>query len=55
LDVVTIDSVVRQQQFTAIYVLGAVCPAEDKAYALVMPEADINAMQYHLDGIAQEE
>lgn len=45
--------VVRQQQFTAVYVFGAVCPAEDKAYALVMPEANTEAMQHHLDGIAQ--
>ncbi len=45
--------VVQQQQFTAVYVFGAVCPAEDKAYALVMPEANNEAMQHHLDGIAQ--
>lgn len=45
--------VVRQQQFTAVYVFGAVCPVEDKAYALVMPGANTEAMQQHLDGIAQ--
>jgi hypothetical protein len=45
--------VVQQQQFTAVYVFGAVCPAEDKAYALVLPEANTQAMQHHLDGIAQ--
>ncbi len=36
-----------------MYVFGAVCPAEDKAYALVMPDANTEAMQQHLDGIAQ--
>ena len=45
--------VVRQQQFTAGDVFGAVCPVEDKAYALVMPAANTEAMQQHLNGIAQ--
>ena len=45
--------VVRQQQFTAAYVFGAVCPGNDSADALLMPNANTEAMQYHLDGIAQ--
>lgn len=43
---------VRQQQFEAAYVFGAVCPGKDKASALVMPEANTEAMQQHLNGIA---
>jgi len=45
--------VVRQQQFAAAYVFGAVCPSKDSAYALLMPDANTEAMQHHLDGIAQ--
>jgi DDE superfamily endonuclease len=44
--------VVRQQQFEAAYVFGAVCPTEGKAAALVMPTANAEAMQHHLDLIA---
>jgi hypothetical protein len=44
--------VIRQQQFEAGYVFGAVCPAEGKAAALVMPKANSEGMQPHLDVIA---
>jgi len=44
--------VIRQQQFEAAYVFGAVCPAEGKAAALVMPKANSEGMQHHLDVIA---
>ena len=44
--------VVRQQQFEAAYVFGAVCPVEGKASALVMPAANSESMQHHLDLIA---
>ena len=44
--------VIRQQQFEAAYVFGAVCPAQDKAAALVMPKANSESMQQHLDLIA---
>jgi transposase len=44
--------VIRQQQFEAAYVFGAVCPAEGKASALVMPAANAESMQHHLDLIA---
>jgi hypothetical protein len=44
--------VIRQQQFEAAYVFGAVCPAEGKAAALVMPTANAETMQHHLDLIA---
>jgi DDE superfamily endonuclease len=32
--------VIRQQQFEAAYVFGAVCPAQGKAAALIMPQAN---------------
>lgn len=44
--------VVRQQQFEAAYVFGAVCPAEGKASALVMPTANSESMQHPLNAIA---
>ena len=44
--------VVRQQQFEAAYVFGAVCPSDDKASALVMPQANTESMQHHLNSIA---
>jgi transposase len=44
--------VIRQQQFEAAYVFGAVCPAEGKAAALIMPQANSKGMQQHLEVIA---
>jgi transposase len=44
--------VIRQQQFEAAYVFGAVCPAQGKAAALIMPQANSESMQQHLDLIA---
>ena len=45
--------VVRQQQFIYSYIFGAVCPAEDKGAAVIMPYANTHAMQVHLEEIAQ--
>jgi DDE superfamily endonuclease len=45
--------VILQQPFEAAYVFGAVCPAEGKAAALVMPKANAESMQHHLDLIAE--
>jgi hypothetical protein len=45
--------VVRQQQFIYGYIFGAVCPAEDKGAAVIMPYANTQAMQVHLEEIAQ--
>jgi transposase len=44
--------ITRQQQFEAAYVFGAVCPTKGKAVALVMPKANSESMQHHLDLIA---
>lgn len=43
---------VRQQQFQAAYVFGAVCPTGGKAAALVMPKANSDSMQHPLDLIS---
>lgn len=44
--------VARQQQFIAAYIFGAVCPGQDKGAAIVMPYADTEAMQWHLEEIS---
>jgi transposase len=44
--------IIRQQQFEAAYVFGAVCPADGKAVRLIMPKTNSEAMQQHLDLIA---
>lgn len=43
---------VRQQQFISGYIFGAVCPAEDKGAAIIMPYATTTAMQCHLEEIS---
>lgn len=45
--------VIRQQQFKAAYIFGAVCPANGKAAGLVMPKANTEGMQYHLKVISE--
>jgi hypothetical protein len=45
--------VARQQQFIYGYIFGAVCPCEDKGAAVIMPHANTQAMQFHLEEIAQ--
>lgn len=46
--------VARQCQHESAYLLGAVCPAKDKAVGLVMPKANLQSMQLHLQLIAQK-
>ena len=41
------------QRYESAYLFGAVCPARDTGAALVMPTADTEAMQKHLDEIAR--
>jgi len=45
--------IVRQQQFTAAYIFGAVCPENGKAAGLVMPKANTEGVQGHLDIISE--
>jgi len=46
--------VVRQQQSTYAYLFGAVCPKQDKAVGLVLPNANTDAMQLHINEISAE-
>ena len=46
--------VARQQQFIAAYLFGAVCPRQDKGAALILPYADTEAMQCHLEEISTQ-
>lgn len=46
--------IVQQQQFISGYLFGAVCPAKKKATGLVMPRANTEAMQHHLDAISSD-
>jgi transposase len=43
--------VVRQKQFISAYIFGAVCPKLDLAIALVLPIANTDAMQKHVEEI----
>ena len=43
----------KDQRYENAYVFGAVCPARDTGVALVMPRADTEAMQKHLDEIGR--
>jgi len=40
------------QRYANTYIFGAVCPALDKGAALVMPRANTEAMQKHLEEIS---
>lgn len=44
--------IVRQQQFNYTYIFGAVCPARDEAVGLIMPYANTDTMQIHLEHIS---
>ena len=41
----------KDQRYENAYVFGAVCPSRDTGVALIMPQADTEAMQAHLDAI----
>ncbi len=40
------------QRYESAYIFGAVCPARDTGAALVLPTANTEAMQRHIDEIA---
>lgn len=42
----------KDQRYANAYLFGAVCPARDAGAALVMPRADTEAMQKHLEEIS---
>jgi transposase len=41
----------KDQRYENAYLFGAVCPARDTGVALIMPHADTDAMQKHIDEI----
>lgn len=41
----------KDQRYENAYVFGAVCPSRDTGVAVIMPHADTEAMQAHLDAI----
>ena len=43
----------RDQRTQWAYIFGAVCPARDEGAGLVLPRADTEAMQLHLDEISR--
>ena len=43
----------KDQRYASCYIFGAVCPARDVGAALVMPYADTESMQKHLDEISK--
>lgn len=43
----------KDQRYENAYVFGAVCPQRDTGVALIMPLADTEAMQAHLDEIGR--
>lgn len=45
---------IRQRQFKSSYLFGAICPRKNKGVALVLPYANTEAMQLHLDAISKE-
>jgi transposase len=43
----------QDQRYLSAYLFGAICPALDKGTALILPVANTEAMQLHLDEIAK--
>lgn len=43
----------KDQRYENAYLFGAVCPGRDTGVALIMPQADTEAMQMHLDEIGR--
>lgn len=44
----------RDQRYDWAYIFGAVCPARETGVALVLPEANAEAMNLHLAAISQQ-
>lgn len=43
----------RDQRYACAYIFGAVCPARDTGVALILPDADTNAMNLHLAEVSR--
>ena len=44
---------VRQQQYEYAYLFGAVCPVQNKAIGLILPQVNTHAMTLHLNEISK--
>ena len=44
---------IKQRQFKSSYLFGAICPRKDKGVALVLPYANTESMQLHLNEISK--
>lgn len=44
----------RQQQYLSTYVFGAVCPAKDESFSLILPASNTGMMQVYLNELAKE-
>src|SRR5437016_10755995 len=43
----------KDQRYENAYLFGAVCPARDTGVALIMPNADTEAMQKHIEEVGR--
>ncbi len=43
----------KDQRYQSVYLFGAICPARGTGAVLVLPSANTQAMQYHLDEICR--
>lgn len=46
--------IIKQQQFQSAYIFGAVCPSQDKAVALILPQANRLMMGQYLQTLAEQ-
>lgn len=46
--------VIKQQQFISAYIYGAVCPSQDKALGLILPQTNTAAMELYLEEVAKQ-
>lgn len=45
--------VVRQKQFISTNIFGAICPKQDKSFALILPDKDTAAMELFLEDFSK--
>lgn len=45
---------IKQKQFKSSYIFGAICPKKNKGCALILPLANAEAMQLHLDEVSKK-
>jgi phosphatidylethanolamine-binding protein (PEBP) family uncharacterized protein len=40
---------VKQKQFISTNIFGAICPEQDKSFAIILPDKDSASMEFFLD------